>query len=127
MNALNDEFDGALDMGIRIFRDLHPAAPSAPVEQPGRGPDGLPEPRQLLHGRERGRDHHQDAGGGGRPPGSGGKAIYSIEKFIVARRLMYWQVYLHKTVVAAELMLIEACAAPANWPPTARSSSPARP
>lgn len=34
------------------------------------------------------------------------KGIYSIEKFIVARRLMYWQVYLHKTVVSAELMLI---------------------
>jgi HD superfamily phosphohydrolase len=36
------------------------------------------------------------------------KGIYSIEKFIVARRLMYWQVYLHKTVVAAEFMLIYA-------------------
>jgi len=36
------------------------------------------------------------------------KAIYSVEKFIVARRLMYWQVYLHKTVVAAEYMLIHA-------------------
>jgi len=36
------------------------------------------------------------------------KGIYSIEKFIVARRLMYWQVYLHKTVVAAEFMLIHA-------------------
>jgi HD superfamily phosphohydrolase len=34
------------------------------------------------------------------------KAIYSIEKFLVARRLMYWQVYLHKTVVAAEMMLV---------------------
>lgn len=34
------------------------------------------------------------------------KGIYSIEKFIVARRLMYWQVYLHKTVVAAEKLLI---------------------
>ncbi|HLP10415.1 MAG TPA: HD domain-containing protein [Flavobacteriales bacterium] len=34
------------------------------------------------------------------------KGIYSIEKFIVARRLMYWQVYLHKTVVAAENLLI---------------------
>ncbi|MBL0356067.1 MAG: HD domain-containing protein [Chitinophagaceae bacterium] len=33
------------------------------------------------------------------------KAIYSIEKFIVARRLMYWQVYLHKTVLCAEQML----------------------
>ena len=35
------------------------------------------------------------------------KAIYSIEKFLVARRLMYWQVYLHKTVLAAEQMLVK--------------------
>jgi len=34
------------------------------------------------------------------------KGIYSIEKFIIARRLMYWQVYLHKTVVSAEFLLI---------------------
>jgi uncharacterized protein len=35
-----------------------------------------------------------------------GKGIYSIEKFLISRRLMYWQVYLHKTVVAAEYMLV---------------------
>jgi len=34
------------------------------------------------------------------------KGIYSIEKYIVARRLMYWQVYLHKTVLSAEFMLV---------------------
>jgi len=34
------------------------------------------------------------------------KGIYSIEKFLVSRRLMYWQVYLHKTVVSAEMMLV---------------------
>lgn len=34
------------------------------------------------------------------------KAIFSIEKFLLARRLMYWQVYLHKTVVSAEKMLV---------------------
>ena len=34
------------------------------------------------------------------------KAIYSIEKFLVSRRLMYWQVYLHKTVLSAEMMLV---------------------
>lgn len=34
------------------------------------------------------------------------KGIYSIEKFLVSRRLMYWQVYLHKTVIAADQMLI---------------------
>ncbi len=35
------------------------------------------------------------------------KAIYSVEKFIVARRLMYWQVYLHKTSLVAENMIIK--------------------
>lgn len=35
------------------------------------------------------------------------KGIYSVEKFLVARRLMYWQVYLHKTSVAAEQLLIQ--------------------
>lgn len=34
------------------------------------------------------------------------KGIYSIENFLSARRLMYWQVYLHKTAVCAEVMLI---------------------
>ena len=34
------------------------------------------------------------------------KGIYSVEKFIVARRLMYWQVYLHKTGLVAEQLLI---------------------
>ncbi|MFT4022951.1 MAG: HD domain-containing protein [Flavihumibacter sp.] len=35
------------------------------------------------------------------------KAIYSIEKFLVSRRLMYWQVYLHKTVLCVEKMLVK--------------------
>ena len=35
------------------------------------------------------------------------KGIYSIEKFLLARRLMYWQVYLHKTVLSSEFMLIK--------------------
>ena len=34
------------------------------------------------------------------------KAIYSIEKFLLSRRLMYWQVYLHKTVVSAEMTMV---------------------
>ncbi len=36
------------------------------------------------------------------------KAIYSVEKFLMARRFMYWQVYLHKTSIVAELMLSKA-------------------
>lgn len=35
------------------------------------------------------------------------KGIYSVEKFLIARRQMYWQVYLHKTVLAAEKMLVK--------------------
>jgi hypothetical protein len=35
------------------------------------------------------------------------KGIYSIEKFLIARRLMYWQVYFHKTVIAAENLLLQ--------------------
>lgn len=35
------------------------------------------------------------------------KGIYSVENFLIARRLMYWQVYLHKTVMAAEYLLVK--------------------
>jgi uncharacterized protein len=35
------------------------------------------------------------------------KAIFTVEKFLVSRRLMYWQVYLHKAVVSAEKMLVK--------------------
>jgi HD superfamily phosphohydrolase len=35
------------------------------------------------------------------------KGIYSLEKFLIARRLMYWQVYMHKTVIASENLLVK--------------------
>jgi len=35
------------------------------------------------------------------------KGIYSIEKFLIARRIMYWQVYLHKTVLCSEMLLVK--------------------
>lgn len=35
------------------------------------------------------------------------KGIYSVEKFLIARNLMYWQVYLHKTVIGAEMLLVK--------------------
>jgi HD superfamily phosphohydrolase len=34
------------------------------------------------------------------------KAVHSVEKFIIARRMMYWQVYLHKTVLGAEMLIV---------------------
>ncbi|HRN35680.1 MAG TPA: HD domain-containing protein [Flavobacteriales bacterium] len=113
MDALNKEFGGALETGIRIFRNQHP--------------------KRFLHQLVSGQldmdrmDYlNRDSFYTGVSEGVIGgdriikmlqvvddelvveeKAIYSIEKFIVARRLMYWQVYLHKTVVACEMMLVE--------------------
>ena len=114
MDALNVEFEGALDLGIRIFREqypkraLHQLVSSqldvdrmdylnrdsfyTGVSEGVIGGDRIIKMLEIVDDRLVVEE----------------KAIYSIEKFIVARRLMYWQVYLHKTVVAAELMLIEA-------------------
>lgn len=36
------------------------------------------------------------------------KGVYSVEKFIISRRIMYWQVYMHKTVLCVEEMLVQA-------------------
>ena len=113
MDRLNTGFDGALDLGIAIFHDRHP--------------------KHVLHQLVSGQldmdrmDYlNRDSFYTGVSEGVIGgdriikmlqvvddrlvveeKAIYSIEKFIVARRLMYWQVYLHKTVVACEQMLVQ--------------------
>lgn len=47
------------------------------------------------------------------------KGIYSIEKFIISRRLMYWQVYMHKTVIAADQLLLNAIRRARELDPTA--------
>ena len=47
------------------------------------------------------------------------KGIYSVEKFIISRRLMYWQVYMHKTVIAADQLLLSALRRARNLDPTA--------
>lgn len=113
MDRLNEQFNGALDTGIRIFRDQHPkralhqlVSSQLDVDRMdylnrdsfytgvSEGVIGGDRIIKMLEVREDRLLVEE-------------KAIYSIEKFIVARRLMYWQVYLHKTVVAAELMLVE--------------------
>lgn len=113
MDRLNERFDGALTTGIRIFRDqyakhaLHQLVSSqldvdrmdylnrdsfyTGVSEGVIGGDRIIKMLEVRDDRLLVEE----------------KAIYSIEKFIVARRLMYWQVYLHKTVVAAEGMLVE--------------------
>jgi HD superfamily phosphohydrolase len=112
MDALNREFDGRLALAIDVFADHHP--------------------KKFLHQLVSGQldmdrvDYlNRDSFFTGVSEGVIGydriikmlaekdgelvveeKGIYSIEKFLIARRLMYWQVYLHKTSVAAEQMLI---------------------
>jgi hypothetical protein len=113
MRRLNEEFGGQLETGIRIFTNDHP--------------------KRFLHQLVSGQldmdrmDYlTRDSFFTGVSEGVIGydrilkmltvhrgelmveeKAIYSIEKFLVARRLMYWQVYLHKTVLSAEKMLVK--------------------
>jgi HD superfamily phosphohydrolase len=113
MDALNAEFDGALQPGIRIFRDQHPKRFLHQLVSSQLDVDRL----DYLN-----RDSFYTGVSEGVIGGERilkmlqvvddrlvveEKAIYSIEKFLVARRLMYWQVYLHKTVVACEMMLVE--------------------
>ena len=114
MERFNEQFDGALDLAIDIFRNNYE--------------------KKFLHQLVSGQldmdrmDYlNRDSFFTGVSEGVIGydriikmlsvydgelvveeKGIYSIEKFLIARRLMYWQVYLHKTVLAAEQMLIRA-------------------
>ncbi len=114
MARLNDELNGALDTAIAIFNDHHP--------------------KKFLHqlvssqlDMDRMDYLARDSFYSGVAEGKIGseriikmldvnnnelvveeKGIYSIEKFLMARRLMYWQVYLHRTVLCAEFMLMSA-------------------
>lgn len=113
LELLNQQFNGQLNIAISIFNDSHP--------------------KQFLHQLVSGQldvdrmDYlTRDSFFTGVSEGVIGydrilkmltvhdgelmieeKAIFTVEKFLVARRLMYWQVYLHKAVMAAELMLVK--------------------
>ena len=113
METLNEEFDGKLDLAIRIFRNDYE--------------------RKFLHqlvssqlDMDRMDYLKRDSYYTGVHEGViaydriitmlsvvddelvvEAKGIYSVEKFLIARRLMYWQVYLHKTVIVAEQMLVK--------------------
>ena len=112
MEELNRQFDGRLEMAIKIFKNeyskkfLHQLVASqldmdrldylrrdsffSGVIEGTIGSDRI---IKMLNVRNDGLVVEY-------------KGIYSIEKFLIARRLMYWQVYLHKTVLSAEHMLV---------------------
>ena len=113
MHKLNEEFNGRLTMAIEIFKGTYT--------------------RRFLHDLIAGQmdmdrlDYlRRDSFFTGVIEGSVGseriirmlnvvddslvvdeKGIYSLEKFLIARRLMYWQVYMHKTVLSAESLLVK--------------------
>ncbi len=113
MHSLNKEFKGALSMALDVFQDkyhkkfLHQLVSSqldmdrldylkrdsffSGVTEGVIGSDRI---IKMLH-------VHEDQ------LVVESKGIYSIEKFLIARRLMYWQVYLHKTALVAEKMLMK--------------------
>ncbi|HRP90168.1 MAG TPA: HD domain-containing protein [Edaphocola sp.] len=112
MERLNQELEGKLDTAISIFKNEHPTPflhqlVSSQLDMDRidylnrdsffsgviEGTIGYDRILQMLTVKEGNLLVEE-------------KGIYSIEKFIIARRLMYWQVYLHKTVLAAEKLLI---------------------
>lgn len=111
MRMLNREMGGLLDEAIAIFTDQHP---KRFLHQLISGQLDVDRMDYLL------RDSFFSGVVEGRIPDSrllkmleiheGNlvleiKGIYSVENFLLARRVMYWQVYLHKTVVTADLLL----------------------
>jgi len=113
MDRLDAEFGGKLELAIRIFRDDHPRKffhqlVSGQLDTDrmdylkrdsfftGVSEGVISSDRIIKMLCVRGDRLLVEA-----------KGIYSVEKFLIARRLMYWQVYLHKTVVGAEQMLIK--------------------
>jgi HD superfamily phosphohydrolase len=113
MERLNQEFNGALDTAIAIFTNKHPKhflhqLISGQLDMDrldylirdsfftgvAEGVVGYDRIIKMLTVRDNQLMVEE-------------KGIYSIEKFLVSRRLMYNQVYLHKTVIGAEMMLIK--------------------
>jgi len=112
MEALNIEFNGQLTVGIQIFKNEYPKKFLHDLVSSQLDMDRLDYLNRdsfytgVLEGKIGAQriikmlDVHNDH------LVIEEKGLYSIEKFIVARRLMYWQVYLHKTTLAAEQMLV---------------------
>ena len=112
MSALNEEFGGSLSMAIDIFRNTHPKRflhqmVSSQLDMDRLDylnrdsffcgvSEGIISSERIIKMLDMTDDKLVIES----------KGIYSVENFIFARRLMYWQVYLHKTVIAAENMLI---------------------
>ena len=114
MDKLNDEFKGKLSLAIKIFRNEYSKAFLHQLISSQLDVDRLDYLKRdsFYSGVSEGIINSDriismlNVSNGNLVVDA--KAIYSIEKFIIARRLMYWQVYLHKTVLSAEFNMVEA-------------------
>jgi HD superfamily phosphohydrolase len=113
MHHLNNEFDGRLDLAIRIFQNQYPKRFLHQLVSGQLDMDRLDYLRRdsFFTGVQEGVIGHdriiQMLNVKDNELMIDEKGIYSVEKFLIARRLMYWQVYLHKTVIAAEEVLVK--------------------
>ena len=113
MLDLNEELDGALEMAIKIYRDEYPVKFLHQLVSSQLDTDRLDYLKrdsfftgvsEGVIGSERIIKMLTVHNG---QIAVEAKGIYSLEKFLIARRLMYWQVYLHKTVLSAEFLLMK--------------------
>lgn len=117
MVALNDRLGGALDTALAIFDNTYERTFFHELVSSQLDMDRLDYLRRdafytgVIEGSvgvdriiKTLRVHPQEGGPGSRVV-IDAKGMYSVENFIIARRLMYWQVYLHKTVIAGDHLL----------------------
>ena len=112
MQRLNQEFDGNLQMALDIFENRYPKHFLQQLVSSQFDMDRLDYLKRdsFFTGVSEGTVNYERLLNmlqiANDQPAIEIKGIYSVEKFITARRFMYWQVYLHKTVLAAEYMAI---------------------
>ncbi|NVK09715.1 MAG: HD domain-containing protein [Tenacibaculum sp.] len=112
MKALNDEFEGKLSLAIQVFEGKHPRkflyqliSSQLDIDRldylkrdsffTGVAEGNISSDRLIAMMNVVDNELVIEQ-----------KGIYSVEKFVIARRLMYWQVYLHKTGLVAENLLV---------------------
>lgn len=112
MNSLNQQFGGRLDLAIQIFQNRYPRKFMHQLVSGQLDMDRLDYLRRdsFFTGVAEGNINSQRLIAMLNVKADQlvveEKGIYSVEKFLVARRLMYWQVYLHKTSLVAEQLLL---------------------
>jgi hypothetical protein len=111
MNKLNEEFDGKLDLAIQIFKGEYPRKFMLQLISSQLDMDRMDYLKRdsfytgVAEGNINSDRLIQMMSVVDDTLVIEEKGIYSVEKFLMARRLMYWQAYLHKTSLVAELIL----------------------